>query len=40
MVFVVDDSYFNIVLTFGKSNSHDNEWFKQSKFGVDYFFDP
>ena len=40
MVFVVEESYFNMVLTFGEGNSHDNEWLKQSKFGLDYFFDP
>ena len=39
MVFVVEESYFNINLIFGEGNSHDNEWLEQSKFGLDYFFD-
>ena len=40
MVFAVEESYFNIVLNFGEGNCHDNEWLKQSKFGLDYFFNP
>ena len=40
MVFAVEESYFNIVLTFAEGNSHDNEWLKQSKFGPDLFFNP
>ena len=40
MVFAVEESYFNIVLFFGEGNSYDNEWLKQSNFGLDYFFDP
>ena len=38
MVLAVEERYFNIVLTFGEGNSHDNEWLKQSIFGLDYFF--
>ena len=39
MAFVVEEGYFNIGLTFGEGNSHDSEWLKQYKFGLEHFFD-